>query len=144
MTRGIINFFDKLEDRVRIKLSHWPILYAMIGAVGIVLVWKGIWEAVAVYPILFGLPSAALGIIILLMTGLMVSFFIGDTIILSGMKREKKLVEKTEEEVEIEELSIHHIVVRLQAIEKKLDDLACKVESPSVPKTPTKKTLAAK
>lgn len=128
MTRGIIHFFDKLEDRIRIKLSHWPIVYALIGAIGIILVWKGIWEAAAVYPFLFGLPSAILGTIILLMSGLLVSFFIGDTIILSGMKREKKLVEKTEEEVESEELSIKHIVVRLKAIEDKLDTLACKTE----------------
>lgn len=126
MIQDIVKFFDKLEDKVRIRLSHWPILYAMIGAIGIILLWKGIWEVAGGFPFLFGLPSAVLGTVILLMTGLLVSFFIGDTIILSGMKREKKLVEKTEEEVESEEVSIHHIVIRLQAIEKKLDSMECK------------------
>lgn len=123
--RKVNKFFDKLEDRIRIRLSHWPILYAIIGGIGIVLFWKGVWEIAQDYPVLIGWPSATLGVVILLMSGLLVSFFIGDTIILSGMKREKKLVEKTEDEIESEELSIKHIVVRLQAIEKKLDDLAC-------------------
>ncbi len=137
MIDEIINFFDKLEDKVRIRLSRWPIIYAFIGAVGIVLVWKGVWEVAQLFPSLFGLPSVALGTGILLITGLMVQFFIGDAIILSGMNREKKLVEKTEEEIEEEEVSIHHIVLRLKAIEGKLDELACKAE-----KTPRKKTPA--
>lgn len=132
--KKISKFFDKLEDKIRIRLSHWPILYALIGAIGIILMWKGIWEAAAGFPFLFGLPSVILGTVILLMTGLLVSFFIGDTIILSGMKREKKLVEKTEEEVGSEEVSIKNIVVRLQAIEKKLDDLACSPDHNSTKK----------
>lgn len=126
MIRAIVKFFDKLEDKVRARLSRWPIAYALVGAVGIILMWKGVWEMAGNYPILFGFPSVLLGTAILLMTGLLVSFFIGDTIILSGIKREKKLAEKTELEVQSEEVSIHHIVIRLQAIEKKLDDLACK------------------
>lgn len=134
MIEDIINFFDKLEDKVRIYLSHWPILYSFIGAVGIVLLWKGVWEVAQQYPSLFGLASVALGTVILLMTGLLVQFFIGDAIILSGMNREKKLVEKTEGEVKGEEVSIHHIVVRLQAIEKKIDGLSYKTT-----KTPRRK-----
>ena len=114
---------------MRTKLSHWPILYSIIGAIGIVLVWKGIWEAAEAYPFLFGLPSAIIGAVLLLMTGLMVSFFIGDTIILSGVNHEKKLAEKTESEIHTEELSIHHIVERLKVIEAKLDVLACKPEN---------------
>lgn len=111
----------------------------MVGAVGIILVWKGIWEATEAYPFLFGLPSAILGLVLLLMTGLLVQFFIGDAIILSGMTHEKKLVEKTEEEVEEEEVSIHHIVVRLKAIEDKMDEFMCKSDS-----EPTKKKTVSK
>jgi len=134
MIQDIVKFFDKLEDKVRIRLSHWPIVYAMVGAIGIILLWKGIWEAAGVFPVLFGLPSAILGAVILLMTGLLVSFFIGDTIILSGINHEKKLAEKTEVEVREEEVSIHHIVVRLQAIEKKLDNFACAPDNQSAKK----------
>ena len=134
MIDEIVSFFDKLEDRVRIRLSHWPIIYAFIGAVGIVLVWKGVWEVAQLFPALFGLASVALGTGILLLTGLMVQFFIGDAIILSGMNREKKLAEKTEEEVGEEDVSIRHIASRLKAIENKLDALSTKAE-----KTPRKK-----
>lgn len=99
LLRGFVKFFDKLEDFVRINLSHYPILYSLVGAIGIVLVWKGVWEMAEKVPGLFGFPSFALGAIILLVTGLLVSFFIGDNIILSGFRREKKLVEKTEKEI---------------------------------------------
>jgi len=121
MWKRVVTFFDKLEDRVRIALSHRPIPYALIGGVGIVLFWKGVWETAEYFPALFGLPSVILGSIILLMTGLLVSFFIGDSIILSGFKREKKLVEKTESEIRSEKDSMQLVMAKLEAIEKKLD-----------------------
>ncbi|MBP7770397.1 MAG: hypothetical protein KA066_00620 [Candidatus Pacebacteria bacterium] len=130
MFKGILRFFDKLEDRVRIRLSHYPILYAMVGAVGIVLVWKGVWETAEHFPILYGPASILLGTAILLLTGLMVSFFIGDTIIISGFKREKKLVEKTEKEMleatqtqtDILTAEIQHIHRDLEAIKKDITE----------------------
>jgi hypothetical protein len=96
--KGLVRFFDKLEDRIRGRLSHRPILYAFIGGIGVVLFWKGVWEFFEV-PALYGLPSALLGLLLMLPTGLFVSFFIGDSIILSGYKHQKKLTEKTEEEI---------------------------------------------
>jgi hypothetical protein len=96
---SVVRFFDKLEDVLRAKLSHRPILYAFVGGIGIVLFWKGVWEAAEHFPILYGWPSAALGLLLILPTGLFVSFFIGDNIILSGYRNQKKLVERTEEEV---------------------------------------------
>lgn len=129
MFKGIVHFFDKLEDRVRSKLSHYPILYALVGAVGIVLVWKGVWESAEHFPILYGPASILLGTAILLVTGLMVSFFIGDTIIISGFKREKKLAEKTEKELleatqtqtDILTAEIQHIHRDLEEIKKDMD-----------------------
>ena len=124
----IVKFFDRLEDKIRARLSRWPIVYAIIGGVGIVLFWKGVWEMAVVVPYLFGFSSVLLGTVILLLTGLLVSFFIGDSIILSGVKHQKKLAEKTEVELKEEKTSIDDIVTRLESIEKKLDDLACKNE----------------
>lgn len=123
MIRKIIRFFDKLEDRTRIYLSHHPILYSCIGAVGIVLVWKGVWETAEYFPILFGPGSILLGLLILLITGLLVSFFIGDNIILSGFKKEKKLAEKTEAEVVAEANVMREIVSELHAIEDDIEDI---------------------
>lgn len=118
--RKVVHFFDKLEDIVRIALSRKPILYAFIGAVGIVLIWKGVWETAELFPFLFGPMSVALGVLILLLSGLFVSQFIGDSIILSGFKREKKFVEKTEQEVKAEIADLQGIAKELRHIEEDL------------------------
>lgn len=122
MTKRIWHFFDKLEDRIRISLSHRPILYALIGGTGIVLFWKGVWETAGFFSFLHGPGSIILGTVILLLTGLLVSFFIGDSIILSGFRREKKLVEKTEREVQAEQKTEELILEHLEVIEKKLEE----------------------
>jgi len=101
MTNKIINFFDKLEDKVRSKLSHYPIIYALIGGVGIVLFWRGVWY-IADDMSLGSWASIIISIILLLMTGLFVSFFIGHYIIFSGLKQEKKIEEKEEDEIRTE------------------------------------------
>lgn len=121
MFNKILHFFDKAEDKVRVALSHQPIFYAIVGGIGIVLFWKGVWEMAEAFPFLDGIGSVALGSVILLMTGLMVSFFIGDSIILSGLKGEKKIVEKTEMEIREEEDTEKRILNELEAIEARLD-----------------------
>lgn len=123
MVKKLYSFFDKLEDKIRIQLSHRPVLYALVGAVGVVLVWKGVWETAELFPILHGPVSIILGVVLLLLTGLFVSFFIGDSIIISGFKREKKLVEKTEGEIQKESAAVQTVLTKLDAIEDKLDDL---------------------
>ncbi len=124
MLKKVINFFDKLEDKVRSRLSHYPILYALVGAVGIVLVWKGVWESAEHFPILYGPASILLGVAILLVTGLMVSFFIGDTIIISGFKKEKKLVEKTEKEMlEATQTQTDILTAEIQHIHRDLEEI---------------------
>ncbi len=123
MFKKVFRFFDKLEDWVRANLSRHPILYALVGAVGIVLVWKGVWETAEFFPILHGPASVILGVFILLITGLLVSFFIGDSIIISGFKREKKLAEKTEREVLLEKEVMQNISEKLEHIEKDIHDL---------------------
>lgn len=122
MYRKILSYFDGLEDRVRIKLSRHPIIYAFVGAIGIVLVWKGVWETAEIFPILYGPASFALGVIILLLSGLMVSFFIGDSIILSGFRKEKKLVERAESEIHSEKDILREVSQRLDEIEDTLEE----------------------
>lgn len=130
MLKHILKFFDRLEDRVRTKLSHHPITYSLIGAVGIILVWKGVWESAELIPALHGPMSIVLGVAILLLSGLLVSFFIGDNIIISGFKKEKKLVEKSEKEIleatqtqtDILTAEIKHIHRDLEEIKKEITE----------------------
>ncbi len=123
MVAKIIKFFDKFEDKVRASLSKHPILYALLGGVAIVLFWRGVWMIADQLPFMTGPVSVAISISILLGSGLFVSFFIGDRIILSGLRGEKKLAEKTEEEVKSEENIMKDIEIKLDRIERNLEEL---------------------
>lgn len=120
--KKVINYFDKLEDRIRFRLSHRPIIYAIIGAVGVALLWKGV-DDIAIQLGINGFFAIVIGLVMLMATGLLVSFFIGDSIILSGFKKEKKLVEKTEAEVALENTAMGYITNELEKIEQEIDDL---------------------
>ena len=116
--KKVFGFFDRLEDKIRAHLSRHPIPYAIIGAIGIVLVWKGVWDIADAFPYLWGPASLVLGTVILLATGLMVSFFIGDTILISGLKREKKVADKTEIEIRDESMELATIEKELETIKR--------------------------
>ena len=121
--RKIFKFFDKLEDKVRAVLSRHPILYTLIGAIAVVLFWRGVWLTADLFPFLSGPTSLILSVLVLLVTGLFVSFFIGERIIISGLKQEKKLFEKTEEEVKEEAGKLTKIEEKLEEIEKDIHEL---------------------
>ena len=75
-------------------------------------------------PGLYGFGSIVIGFIILLVSGLLVSFFIGDSIIISGFKKEKKLVEKSELDIlKAEHQQTKEIVAKLDHLEKDIHDL---------------------
>ena len=135
MIKNIIKFFDKIEDRVRSFLSRHPIIYAFIGGIGIVLFWRGVWHTADIFPFLNGPVSIIISIIILLITGLFFSFFIGHSIILSGLKQEKKIEEKEISEIETEmdilkkeKDLVNGIYSRLEKIEKTLIDVKSKIK----------------
>lgn len=123
MLKKVVHYFDKWEDHNRAWLSRHPITYALISAVGIVLLWKGVWETAEQFPLLHGTGSIIAGLILLLSTGLLVSFFVGEGIIISGVKGEKKLVEKTEQEVRSEEATIEYLVARVDKVSEQIEIL---------------------
>ena len=116
----LLKFFDKTEDKIRGRLSHRPIMYGIVGGVAMVLFWRGVWLTADQVPFLTGPVTLIISTVILLATGLLVSSFIGDSIIMSGVKQEKKLTEKTEKELESEIGTLDDIKKEIDRIEKTL------------------------
>jgi hypothetical protein len=131
----------KLEQKITVFLSHRPKLYALSAGIGIILFWRGVWHTadqlhscfVSGYlgcsttdaftsPWWDGPLSFLVGTTILYFTGALVSSFIGNELILSGLRGEKRLTEKTEGEIKGEVHAISDIKEALKSIEDKIDD----------------------
>ena len=123
----ILRFFDKLEDKTRAKLSHTPLAYALVGGVGVILFWRGVWH-IADSANLGAIASALIGAIILLITGVFVSTFIGSRLIITGLSGEKKLTEKAESEIETEESQIKKLQNTVERIEKEVTKIESEIE----------------
>ena len=67
---------------------------------------------------LSSISSFIASMVILLSTGLFVSFFVGDSIILTGLRREKKLIEKSEGELAQESEDIARLTKKIDNLEK--------------------------
>ncbi len=109
----LLKFFDLLEDKIRHWLSHWPILYALIGILGIVLIWRGVWhiaDNIGLNPWL----SVIFGAIILLSSGLLVAITIGDEVLINAFRGRRKI-----SEIRIEEALT--LAERVEEIKKVLD-----------------------
>ncbi|MEY2671864.1 MAG: hypothetical protein RL687_281 [Candidatus Parcubacteria bacterium] len=137
--KRVFNYFDKLEDVIRGHLSKYPIMYSILASCFLVLLWRGIWHTAdliegsgsSIWAFIFHpIVSAVWSTAGLLLTGLLVSMFVGDMIIMSGLRRQKKLTEKTEEEVEmaeeIEEDMLEHIELHLNKIEQEVKEIKSK------------------
>lgn len=136
MIHRIITYFDKLEDRIRARLSRFPILYTFIGGIAIVLFWRGVWHTADILEgqggilgwIFYEPTNLAIVVVILLATGLFVSYFIGDTILLSGLKQEKKSADKTDREIKDEEGEIVELRTTIKEMKKEVDEIKDFVE----------------
>jgi uncharacterized protein YneF (UPF0154 family) len=118
----VVKVYNRFEIKLRHKLSHWPILYAFIGSIGVILIWRGVWM-IADDIGMSGFVSMALGVLISIITGLFVSFFVGDKIIISGIKKEKRIDEKTESEIKKEEISLSEIKKDLREIKDDIEEI---------------------
>ena len=131
---------DKLERKLTIYLSHRPKLYALVVGVGVVFFWRGVWHTAdrlhdwysylgdstidaVISPWWDGPLSLLGGIIILYFTGSFISSFIGNELILSGLRGEKRLSEKTESEVETEVRAVSDIRDSIVGLEHKVTEL---------------------
>lgn len=129
----IVKYFDKVEDKIRGHLSRRPILYAFIGGAGVIIFWRGIWHTADMIPYLqMGPVSILVGMLILLLTGVFVSGLIGNKIIITSLKGEKKLTEKTEDEIQdeiaAEERRLKHMESALDKIEEEVAEIKHSLE----------------
>jgi hypothetical protein len=67
--------------------------------------------------------SVAVGLTILLLTGIFTSSFIGNEIIISGIKGEKKMVDKTESEMRSETESMKDVKKEIRKISNRLEKM---------------------
>ena len=145
--KAIYDACDKLEDHVRGYLSHYPIVYAFIGAVGVAIFWRGVWlsmDMIMAHATNTGLALATIdvsagvwwdgplsiliGSVMLLMTGVFVSNFIGNEILISGLKGEKKIAEKTEKEVRTEEERLTSFRVQINSMHEQMTALKSELD----------------
>jgi len=135
MFKKIVNYFDKLEDKIRMRLSHRSIIYAFVGGTGTVLVWRGVWHSAdilmakgGIWGWIFYEPITLIwSSLILLMTGLFVSNLIGERVIISGLKKEKKVTDKTEVEVDKEEDEIRSMREKIIQISNSIEEIKNKI-----------------
>lgn len=148
----LIPSINKFFKEIRGKLGKYPIIYAIFGAIGIILFWRGIWHTADFFSLVFiddgsgmslnyaylfdSLLSATIGFVLLLATGLFVGDFIGSQIVSTAVKEERKIekiTEETESDEEKEKKQMaefeekfervtSHLDEHLESIEKKLKD----------------------
>ncbi len=129
MFKKILHIFDRIEDVVRGHLSRFPIIYALIGGVGVVLFWRGVWHTADEIPVLHNSwVSLGVGTGILLITGIFVSAFVGSRLIMTGLRGEKKMTEKTMDEIEQEESEIKNIQKTIHKVEDELSEIKKEIE----------------
>lgn len=128
--KTVAGFFNQLIDNIYQRLSHVPVLYSIIGGTFVVLFWRAIWHTADILAAQGGFlgwffyepVQIVFTLIGLLLTGLMVSVFIGDRVILSGLRHEKRVEEVTEELVKEEVVSLVSLRNEIRELKKQLEE----------------------
>lgn len=139
---------NKFSKLTKTYLSRSPVLYALIVGTGIIMFWRGIWHFTDhIFEFIYttqtsglslvffsgfwwdGPVSIIMGIVILYSTGALVSSFIGNELILSGLRGEQKLTKETEEDLKNEVLDIGEIKDELFLISRKLEIIQQKADA---------------
>src|SRR3989344_9701644 len=131
-------FGRAIEYAVRKWFSRKPLLYGFVAGVGTVLFWRGVWhtaDSIALYAFawqngnptidlafpLDGLMSLLIGTLLLLISGVFVSTFLGNEITISGLRGERKLSSEIETEVRTETGALHEIRAEVRKMRRQLE-----------------------
>lgn len=145
LIKKLLRYFDRSEDRIRHSLSKHPIIYALIGGFLVVIFWRGVWDMMDILYLEYGfwflhpVPSLVISIILMLATGTFISFFIGEQIIISGLKDEKRIDQKTEQEIEMEDYKLKHMTEEIAEIRKDIAKIKAAVMAKNKPKKEAEK-----
>ena len=126
----ILKILGKTEDYIREHLSRHPLFYSFLGGVTVVLFWRGVWETADILSnrnnflhwFFYGPNQVIFSTLLLLLMGLMVSVFVGEKIIISGLRHEKRVEDRTEEIVEEEVVTLKHIRDEVRALKAELKE----------------------
>lgn len=129
-------FLGRFEEKMRRHLTGHPVIFTLVGGVATVLFWRGVWHTADSLSArggwlgwLFYEPvSLVLALLVLLATGLFVSFFIGDIMLLSGLKQEKRLAAEVKKEVEAEETEVTSLQSAIAELKDEVDGIRDAVE----------------
>lgn len=125
----VLKSLDKLEDYVREHLARHPLFYAFLGGIAVVLFWRGVWDTADIlytrkgflHWFFYGPNQVIFSTLLLMLMGLMVSVFVGEKIIISGLRHEKKVEDRTEEIIEEEVVTLKHIRDEVRALKAEID-----------------------
>jgi hypothetical protein len=118
----VTTIFLKIEERARTFFARLPFIHAFLAGVGIILVWRGVWETADRLGIM-PLASIAIGVVLLVAIGLYLQTLVGNTIIINEVKKDKEMTRRTEREIKVEEITMEVLAARLEMISAKLDSL---------------------
>lgn len=120
---SLYSFFDKLEDRVRARLSKHPLLYSFVSGVGTTLFFRGVWiiadsSTWLSYYWWSGWLTLGISLAILLTTGTFAFHFLSEQIVRSGIKQERKPIEKAARAIQEEAISLKDIKKDIEEIKQ--------------------------
>jgi hypothetical protein len=132
--KKVFKFINKSINKTRKKLSKKPVLYSIIAGAFIVLFWRGIWHTTDILEtkggilgfIFSGPVSIILSLIVLLFIGVFVSEFVGDVFLMYGFKKEKEVMSKTKDDVEVEKKNIENVEQVIDDLYEEIDQIGDK------------------
>lgn len=96
---GFFNTVNRGLSTFRKDLKRHHIIFSLLGGIGVVLFWHGIWGIADIYVNPF--QSVILGVIVLWITGLLILQLIGSEAIEEDLDKENKILDKGNDIIKI-------------------------------------------